>query len=159
MAANIFDNCGVEIVFGAKNIELCEELSRRSGFNTVDSVTRNRPRFWSWLKWHRQSLAAHPHSRAMLLPQEVARLQGDQELLFRVGMQPVLAEKIRWFADPELRERVLQSPPVPTIDIAVPVDDGGLPAGNSLGGPGIVSEVPQIRDRPHRLRCTSSDLS
>ena len=36
MAANIFDNCGVEIVFGAKNIELCEELSRRSGFNTVD---------------------------------------------------------------------------------------------------------------------------
>ena len=149
MAANIFDNCGVEVVFGAKNIDLCEELSRRSGFNTVDSVTRNRPRFWSWLKWHRQSLAAHPHSRAMLLPQEVARLQGDQELLFRVGMQPVLAEKIRWFADPQLRERALQPPPVSTIDIAVPVDDGGL-AGDKLESSQIVREVAPAQNRPRR---------
>ena len=86
MAATILDNCGAEVAFAAKNPKLCEEMSAWVGYNTVDSVTRNRPRFWAAWQWRKQSVAAHPHSRAQLLPQEIFRMRHHQELIFRSGL-------------------------------------------------------------------------
>ncbi len=41
-------------------------------------------------------------------------------------MAPVLASKIRWYADRTLSKRQLPPPDVPAIDIAVPMDDRGI---------------------------------
>jgi type IV secretion system protein VirD4 len=126
MAATILDNTGVELCFGTKNVGLAEELSRRVGFNTVDSVTRNRPRFWGAWQWRKQSVAAHPHSRAQLLPQEILRMRADQELVFRAGMTPILANRLRWYDDPVLSQRAMSPPEVPAIEITTPLDDGEM---------------------------------
>lgn len=126
MAATILDNCGAEVAFAAKNPKLCEEMSARVGYNTVDSVTRNRPRFWGAWQWRKQSLAAHPHSRAQLLPQEIFRMRHHQELIFRSGLVPVLADKIVYDQDPTFSLRVLPPPAAPEIEVAVPMDDGEM---------------------------------
>jgi type IV secretion system protein VirD4 len=101
-------------------------MSARVGYNTVDSVTRNRPRFWGAWQWRKQSVAAHPHSRAQLLPQEIFRMRHHQELIFRSGLVPVLADKIVYDQDPTFVPRVLSPPAVPEIEVAVPMDDGGM---------------------------------
>ena len=123
---NILDNCGIEIVFGTKNSKLAEDLSARAGYNTVDAVTQNRPRFGGALSWSKQSEAIRQHKRAMMLPQEILRMDRAREMVFRAGMAPALVDKIRWFDDPVLQRRYVPAPFVEPIEIVVPMDDGGL---------------------------------
>ena len=58
-AQDILDNVGAEIVFGTNDLQLTKELSERLGDNTIDVVTKNRPRFWASLNWQKQSEAEH----------------------------------------------------------------------------------------------------
>ena len=53
-AADIFDNLGAEVVFGTGDLELAQELEKRLGDATVNVVTQNRPRWFSWLKPDKQ---------------------------------------------------------------------------------------------------------
>ncbi|KND61527.1 Type IV secretion system protein VirD4 [Candidatus Burkholderia verschuerenii] len=46
-AEAILDNCGLEVVFGTKDLKLTEELSARLGYDTVEGTTRSGPRFWA----------------------------------------------------------------------------------------------------------------
>jgi len=125
LASVILDNCGVECVFGTKNRNVAEDLSARIGDQTVQGITINRPRFGAALKWDKQSEAQHPHRRPYLLPQEVARLPWNKQLILRAGMLPIMADKIRWYADPEFRGLRMRAPVPPQIEIPVPLDDGG----------------------------------
>ena len=47
-AADIFDNLGAEVVFGTGDLELAQELEKRLGDATVNVITQNRPRWFSW---------------------------------------------------------------------------------------------------------------
>jgi len=123
LASVILDNCGVEAVFGTKNRHVAEDLSARSGDQTVSGVTQNRPRFLGALQWGKQSEALHPHRRPILLPQEVTRLPPDKQLVLRAGIPPILADKLRWYEDPAFQ--VYPAPVPPQIDIPISLDDGG----------------------------------
>lgn len=132
MARNILENCGVEVVFGTKDYELAKELSERAGNNTVDQVSRHRPRRWlgNWSR-NKQTEGLQPHARALVLPQEILRMDSGKEMIFRANMAPILADRIRWYEDKTLARRKLKPPEVPQIEIVVPMDDGtvgGIPA-------------------------------
>ena len=46
-AQAILDNCGLEVVFGTKDLKLTEELSARLGYDTVEASSRSGPEFWA----------------------------------------------------------------------------------------------------------------
>jgi type IV secretion system protein VirD4 len=123
-AADIFDNTGVEIVFGTNDLKTTEEVSKRFGDDTVVIRTRQKPRFWSWANWQKQSLSEHPHRRPGLLPQEVARLSDDEQIVLRAGMQPAVTNRIPWFKDRAMRMLEVAPPIIPLLEWGIDVDDG-----------------------------------
>jgi type IV secretion system protein VirD4 len=124
---DIFSNVGTEMVFGVSDIETTRELSERIGFNTVPVQTQNRPRWWSAFQWSRQSIAEHPNKRGLLLPQEIARMSPNEQIVLRAGMMPVKCKRIRWFDDQNFTRLVLPPPAVPEIPVKVAQDDGQTP--------------------------------
>ena len=123
-AADIFDNLGAEVVFGTGDLELAQELEKRLGDATVNVVTQNRPRWFSWLKPAKQSEAEHPHRRPLLLTQEVLQMPADEEIILRPGMKPVRARKIRWWQEPAFARRYKPAPAIPQLSVHIAMDDG-----------------------------------
>lgn len=121
---DIIDNCGAEILSGLSDLAGTKEASERLGDNTEIAITKQRPRFMSAFKWDRQSEAEHLHRRPFMLPQEVARMKRNEQLIFRAGMTPVITQRRGWFEDPELRKLRLPPPEIPALEWSVPLDDG-----------------------------------
>ncbi|WP_109105441.1 type IV secretory system conjugative DNA transfer family protein [Azospirillum sp. TSO35-2] len=123
-AAAILDNCGLEVVFGTKDLALCEELSARLGYGTVAGRTHSGPRFWRLFRRDRLSVSESEQRRALLLPQEIMRLRPQDAILLRPGFHPIRARRIRHYEDPVFA-RLLRPPPVVApIDIPVRLDQG-----------------------------------
>jgi type IV secretion system protein VirD4 len=123
-AEDIFDNTGSEIVFGTNDLKLTKELSERMGDDTINVTTKNRPRFWSWLNWNKQSEAEHPHRRPLMLAQEVSRMSPDDQIILRAGMLPVKSQRARWFDDPNFTSLVRPVPAIPRLVVTIATDDG-----------------------------------
>jgi type IV secretion system protein VirD4 len=128
-AQDILDNVGAEIVFGTNDLQLTKELSERLGDDTIDVVTKNRPRFWAWAKWEKHSEAEHPHRRPLMLPQEIARLDQSQQIILRAGMSPMKTQRATWFSDKTFTGRVRNPPAIPKLNVAVELDDGSTRIG------------------------------
>ena len=123
-AEGIFANVGCEILFGGVDQRLAEEVSRRGGDNTVAEVSTNRPRFWSWLSPGKQSESEAAKRRALMLPQEVARLPRDQLLVLRRFLPPLKLKRIEWFTDPHFARMAAPAPAIPALTITVERDAG-----------------------------------
>ena len=123
-AEDIFDNTGAEIVFGTNDLKLTKEVSERMGDDTINVITQNRPRFWSWLKRDRQSEAEHPHRRPLMLAQEIARMSSAEQIVLRAGMLPMKTQRATWFADPYFTSAVRNPPEIPRLDVITATDDG-----------------------------------
>jgi type IV secretion system protein VirD4 len=124
MAKTILDNCGAEVVFGTKNQALIEQLSKRLGSDTQQVTTQTQPRFWASFQWGKQRHSVHPEKRPLMLPQEIARLPDTMELVFRRGVGPIKARKIRWYEDRIFRGLFRPAPPVAPIEVPMPLDTG-----------------------------------
>ncbi len=94
------------------------------GDDTVNVVTQNRPRFWAWANWSRQSEAEHPHRRPLMLAQEIARMPPGDQVILRAGMLPMRTQRCQWFSDPNFASLVSPPPPVPRLAVTVAADDG-----------------------------------
>ena len=123
-AEAILDNCGLEVVFGTKDLKLTEELSARLGYDTVEGTTRTGPRFWQALRRDKLSMTNSDQRRALLLPQEITRLQAREAILIRPGMFPVRCRRIRYFKDRTFTRLVLPAPVIPPIEIKLRMDQG-----------------------------------
>lgn len=120
----ILENCGLEVVFGTKDLKLTEELSARLGYDTVEGTSRSGPRFWQAFRRDKLSMTNSDQRRALLLPQEIARLKPSQAILIRPGMFPIRCRRIRYFSD-RLFNRLARRPPdVEPIEINVRLDQG-----------------------------------
>ena len=123
-AEDLFDNTGCEIVFGTNDLKLTKELSERMGDDTINVVTKNRPRWLAWMNWNKQSEAEHPHRRPLMLPQEIARLSPTEQLILRPGMLPAKTAQARWYDDPHFTSCVRPPPEIPRLNVVVAEDDG-----------------------------------
>jgi type IV secretion system protein VirD4 len=123
-ATDVFDNVGCEMVYGTGDEKLADQLEKRMGDATVDVITENRPRWFSWLRPSRQSEAQHPHRRPLMLRQEILQMSPDEQLILRPGMPPIRARKIKWYQEPALRKRRLDPPEIPQLSVEIPLDDG-----------------------------------
>ena len=122
--ASLLENVGVEIVFGTNDHLLTKEASERAGFDTVRAVTRSAPRFMSFIRAKNHTENTHDHRRALLLPQEVARLPAGRELMFRAAVPPFLLNRIVWYKDAAFRHLERKPPELPVVRYTLAVDDG-----------------------------------
>lgn len=123
-AEAILDNCGLEVVFGTKDLKLTEELSKRLGFDTIEATSRSGPRFWRIFRREKLGVTHSDKPRALLLPQEIARLKPTEALLIRPGLYPILCRRIRYFRDRMFKRLLRQPPEVASIEVTVRLDQG-----------------------------------
>jgi type IV secretion system protein VirD4 len=114
-AATILTNCAVKLMFQPKEDADAKEYSEALGYQTVKSrsVSRNRGRGGGGIGSNES-----PHQRALMLPQEIKEIGIDKLLISMENCKPIFADKIMWFNDPALKERVgLPPPEVPLLEI------------------------------------------
>lgn len=123
-AAAMLDNCGVEVVFGTKDNQLCNELSERLGYDTVGAVSQSGPRFWRVFRNKQLNQSESDQRRALLLPQEIMRLHQREAIIIRPGMYPIKAKRIRHFKDRTFTRLLRKAPVVEPIEVVVRMDGG-----------------------------------
>jgi type IV secretion system protein VirD4 len=110
----------VRVAFAPNRIETAKLLSDMAGTMTVHRSRRmySGNRLSPWL-FH--VMASEEESqRPLLTPDEALRLADDAALVFASGRRPILAEKVRYYEDPRLQERVRI--PAPETSDRLPID-------------------------------------
>ena len=125
-ATDVFDNVGVEMVYGTGDEKLAEQLEKRLGDTTVPVETQNRPRWFAWAQPARQHVAEHPHRRPLMLRQEILQMPPDEQIILRPGMKPIKAKKIRWYEEPAFTSRRRAPPSIPELVVEILLDDGSI---------------------------------
>ncbi len=147
-AAAMLDNCGVEVVFGTKDLGLSKELSERLGYDTVDGLSRSGPRFWRAFRGKNLNQTESDQRRALLLPQEVMRLKPRDSIVIRPGIFPIKAKRIRHYEDQTFLRLLRDPPPVEPIEVVQLMDSGNAgsapvaPAPASSRAPAAPSPAP-----------------
>jgi type IV secretion system protein VirD4 len=103
------------IVFAPKDFSDAREISDELGFQTVAVKTVSKPVGGSFSRRGSRSgsQSVSQQRRALLLPQEVKELGGEEAIVFYEGLRPIRCRKIRYFADRRFRKRLLPAPEVP----------------------------------------------
>jgi type IV secretion system protein VirD4 len=139
-AETLLKSLAARIVFAPKDYADAREISDELGTTTVRVRTVSRP---MGMGFDRRSARTRSQSvseqrRALLLPQEVKELGGEEAIVFYEGLRPIRCRKIRYFNDPIFRARLKPPPLVPK------------PAGPEVVGP--LKAVPESSGEPHPER-------
>ena len=102
-AGTFFSNASVLQVFGVNDSETAQLVSGLLGQTTIAFSTESR-RDGTLFTSGDTSTSDHQTGRSLLTPDEVRNLPQHQELLFIAGQRPVLANKLRYYADREFQE-------------------------------------------------------
>jgi type IV secretion system protein VirD4 len=106
-AENFITNHGAQIVFAPREQADANQYSEMLGYKTVRKEHRNTSRGSGS---HQVSTSHSEERRALLLPQEIKELPGDEELIFYEGCKPIRARKNWFFKDKVFRKRASVAP-------------------------------------------------
>lgn len=122
-AEEIMTNCGAEVVFTPKQLNVSEEISKRLGYLGMQAESRS-------LTIHgllaNRSKTLSRQQRALMLPQEVRTMADDALLVFRSGIPAIKGRKIRYFRDAVFRKRVRPAPNIPPLKASLPLQPDEL---------------------------------
>jgi len=106
----ILDNCHVRVSFATNDERTARRVSDALGTATEMRAMKNYAghRLSPWLGHLMVSRSETP--RPLLTPGEIMQLPPDEEIVMVSGLAPIRASKARYFADPQLRARVLSPP-------------------------------------------------
>ena len=141
-AAAMLDNCGVEVVFGTKDLALSKELSERLGYDTVEGVSRSGPRFWRLFRGKNLNETESDQRRALLLPQEVMRLKPRDAIVIRPGMYPIKCKRIRYFEDRTFKRLLCKPPTIKAIEVVQRMDQGNAGPVPTASAPPVPASAP-----------------
>ncbi|WP_231737580.1 type IV secretory system conjugative DNA transfer family protein [Caulobacter sp. CCH5-E12] len=108
-SGTFLSNAGLLQVFNVGDVETAEWVSRSIGSATFtyqttgSSVSKGPGPLMFPQKTTSTSTAAHLAKRELLTPDEVMRLGAALEILLRQGQAPVIARKVRYYADEEFQ--------------------------------------------------------
>ncbi|CAM5252076.1 type IV secretory system conjugative DNA transfer family protein [Rhodanobacter lindaniclasticus] len=100
-AQNFITNHGCQIVFTPREQADANEYSEMMGYKSVRRQQRNRSR--GGAGGSQVSISYSEERRALMLPQEIKELPGDDELIFKEGLKPLRAKKNWYFKDRTFR--------------------------------------------------------
>ncbi len=111
-AETMLKSLAARIVFAPKDFPDAREISEELGYTTVKVKSWSRPvADWLTVKGRRgRSVNVSEQRRALLLPQEVKELGGDEAIVFYEGLRPIRCRKLRYFWDRRFMDRLLPAP-------------------------------------------------
>jgi len=108
-AGTFLSNAGLIQIFNVADVETASWVSKSIGATTVTyqtsgtSISKSPGRFLLDQTTTGASTSVHLTRRDLLTPDEVMRQDGGLEILLLQGQAPVIAQKVRYFADPEFQ--------------------------------------------------------
>ena len=123
---SILQNCAVQVFFASNDDSTTNYISGRLGTKTVPVTSRSQAQDW------KTTTSTNYVSRPLMAPEEVRRLPPTQAILFKEGSRPVLAQKIRYYADRPFTARLLDPPAVPALDRLEPDPESRAAAAQEL---------------------------
>lgn len=105
----IVANCGAEIIFTPKELQVAKEVSERLGYDTVKSRSYSQKEFE---RGFNRSVSTSDQRRALMLPQELLLLPARDLIILRSGIAPVKGRRLRYFEDKQLAARTMHIPPI-----------------------------------------------
>ena len=107
---SILDNCHVRIAFASNDERTAKRISDALGTATEIRAQRNYAghRLSPWLG--HLMVSRQETARQLLTPGEVMQLPPDDEIVMVSGHPPVRAKKLRFYADPNFKQRRLSAP-------------------------------------------------
>jgi len=108
-AGTFLSNAGLVQVFNVADVDTASWVSKSIGATTISyqttgtSVSKGPGPFLVNQTTTSTSTSVHLTRRELMTPDEVMRLDSSLEILLRQGEAPVIAQKVRYFADPEFR--------------------------------------------------------
>ncbi len=107
LAEEIMSNCGVEIAFAPKELQVAQTLSERIGYWTYQGRSTSGPTLFSS---GRRSATQSDQRRALIMPQELIQMSANELIVLRAGMAPAKARKIVYWKEKAFAKRVLAPP-------------------------------------------------
>jgi type IV secretion system protein VirD4 len=106
----ILDNCHVRVSFATNDERTAKRVSDALGTATEMRAMKNYAghRLSPWLG--HLMVSRQETARPLLTPGEVMQLPPDDEIVLVSGTPPVRGKKARYFADPQLKTRILSPP-------------------------------------------------
>lgn len=139
-AENFITNHGAQIVFAPREQSDANQYSEMLGFKTVRKEHRSTSRG----NGSRQVSTSHTEERrALLLPQEIKELPGDEELIFYEGCKPIRARKNWFFKDRMFKERAGVAPALVRRETTVSSDSADSTTSGTPKGSNPFAERPQ----------------
>ena len=100
-----------QIFFASNDQQTTNYVSETLGKKTIKTVSKSRSK-------QGKTISKQSQARELMLPQEVRELSPDKLILITEGTRPIKADKIRYFKDPVLSERVnWEKAKVPALDL------------------------------------------
>jgi type IV secretion system protein VirD4 len=117
----LYDNCSTKIYLAASSVETSERISKSLGDWTqvVESASESTSRQYGQQEQigagpqmtRNWSQSWQPQARALLRPEEILTMSRELMIVLIDGMPPVLARRIRYFADPLFGTARVPGPP------------------------------------------------
>ena len=100
-----------QIFFASNDQQTTNYVSETLGKKTIQTVSKSRSK-------QGKTISKQSQARELMMPQEVRELSPDKLILITEGTSPIMANKIRYFKDPTLSERVkFEKAPIPALDL------------------------------------------
>jgi type IV secretion system protein VirD4 len=110
-AHNLVSNMGVVMYYTPSDIHEAEKYSKMIGYDTVRNTSKQRPNGGAFAGGRSTgSETESPHSRALMLPQELLAMDKGKQLIMRSGIPVVMADKITYYTDKDFSERFTAVP-------------------------------------------------
>ena len=115
----ILDNCHVRVSFATNDERTAKRVSDALGTATEMRAMKNYAghRLSPWLG--HLMVSRQETARPLLTPGEIMQLPPDDEIVLVSGAPPIRGKKARYYADPQLKTRIL-SPPDLIAEVAAP---------------------------------------
>lgn len=94
----LLDNHALNILYPTKNLQDAQEYSEILGHDTVKSQSRNIRNRWNGTESDQR--------RALMLPQEIMRMNSKLQIIQLEGVRPIKCKKIRYYEEPVFIDRL-----------------------------------------------------
>jgi type IV secretion system protein VirD4 len=116
-ARTIITNHALQVLYSPREQHDANEYSEMLGYMTVKGKSRSRQHAYGLYERSSHGESESDHRRALLMPQEIKEIGQWKEIVSLENCKPILCEKIKYFDDPVLKERIVEPPEVPEIDL------------------------------------------
>jgi type IV secretion system protein VirD4 len=114
-------NHAMQIIFAPREQRDANEASEMLGYLTQRSkssgTSKSSGSFNSKMNTSSSSNSISEQRRALLMPQEVKEIGQDKEIIVLENTKPILCDKIRYYEDRALKNRIREIPEIPKLDM------------------------------------------